>query len=200
MKTKRSMLSPEVIIGFKRLRICEAHAALCAEQGYRATTVADISSRAGVSRATFYECFENKEECFLSVLELALSELFACAEGACRGAEPEQRIEAALAATLDWVAQKPAPAWACFVESTCATPESLRRYVTAITDFAGLLRGNVPTEVSRPLTTEESLIGGVASILRFRIHNGEAQRVPDLLPNLSIFIRAPFMAWNAEAT
>lgn len=188
------MLSPEVIAGFKRLRICEAHAELCAEQGHRATTVADIASRAGASRATFYECFENKEECFLAIFERGLSELFARAEGACRVAEPEQRIEAALAAILDWVAQNPLAAWACFVESTCASPESLRRYVAAITDFAGLLRGNVPTEVERPPTTEESLIGGVASILRFRIQNGEAQRAPELLPNLTVFIRAPFMA------
>jgi hypothetical protein len=44
-----------------------------------------------------------------------------------------------------------------------------------ITELTTLLRGNVPTEVARPATTEESLIGGVASILRFRIQSGEAK-------------------------
>lgn len=194
MRPARPMLSPEIVAGFRRRRFGDAMAALCVERGYRATTIADVISRAHTSRNTFYEHFESKDECFLEVLERGVSELFSCADAACRSAEPEQRVEAALAAVLGWVAEEPTLAWVCFVESACATPESLRRYVSAVTDFATLLRGNVPTEVSRPATTEESLVGGVASILRFRIQNGEAQRVPELLPELSAFLRLPFIA------
>ncbi len=188
------MLDPEVQAAFRRRSLADALAGLCVEKGYRATTIADVASRARSSRATIYDHFENSEQIFLAILDRAIPELLSRTEAACQAAAPEQAVEAGLSAVLDWIAEEPAAAWACFVESLCATPESLRRYLEAITEFTALLRGNVPTEVPRPATTEESLIGGVAAILRHRIQNGEAERVPELLPALSGFLRAPFLA------
>ncbi|MCZ7630823.1 MAG: TetR/AcrR family transcriptional regulator [Microthrixaceae bacterium] len=37
-----------------------------AEHGYAATSVAHILGRAGVSRTTFYELFDDKADCFLA--------------------------------------------------------------------------------------------------------------------------------------
>jgi AcrR family transcriptional regulator len=195
-RTTRPMLDPRVIASFRRRRITDAFAELCAEEGYRAITVADIVARAKSSRNTFYEEFANRDEAFLAILDAAISELFGRAEAACgaAGERPEERIEAGLRAVLDWVAEQPAAASVCLVDSLSATPESLRLYLEALTRFATLLRGNVPTEVPRPRTTEESLVGGVAAILRQRIQSGEAKRVPELLPALTIFVRAPFIA------
>ena len=38
------------------------------EDGYRETRVADVIARAGVSRKTFYELFDNKQDCLLVTL------------------------------------------------------------------------------------------------------------------------------------
>jgi AcrR family transcriptional regulator len=194
MRIVRPMISAEFVADHRRRAITDALAELCVEQGYRATTIADVVARARTSRNTLYEYFDNGEQIFLTLLDRAIGELVDRTKLACRDTEPEERVEAGLAAVLAWVAEEPVPAYACFVEATCATPESFRRYLEAITEFATLLRGNVPTEIPRPSSTEESLVGGVASILRFRIVNGEAKGAPELLPELTNFLRLPFLA------
>ena len=44
-----------------------------AENGYAATTIADVVSRAGVSRKTFYEHFDGKQECFLALYDAGIA-------------------------------------------------------------------------------------------------------------------------------
>jgi AcrR family transcriptional regulator len=188
------MLDPEVQAAFKRRRIADAMAELCIQQGYRATTVEHVSRHARVSRATIYGHFENREQVFLEVLDRGITELFERTELACKVSAPESRIEAGLKAVLLWVAEEPATAWACFVEALCATPEALRRYLDALARFATMLHAAAPTEVARPKTTEESLIGGVASILSGSIRAGQAGRAPELLPQLTVFLCGPFVA------
>jgi AcrR family transcriptional regulator len=194
MTPQRPMLPAEFVADFRRRAITDALAELCVEQGYRATTIADVAARAKTGRNTLYELFENREQIFLALLDRAIGELLDRTRLACREAGREQRLEAGLAAVLSWVAEEPGLARAFFVEATCATPEAFRRYLEAITQFAALLHGNVPSEVPRPASTEESLVGGIASILRFRINNGEAKRAPALLPELTGFLRMPFIA------
>ena len=191
----RPRLDPEVQAAFKRHRIVDALAGLCVEQGYRATTIADVAHRARVGRGSIYEHFENREQIFLAVLDRATSELFERVEAACAAADErsEERVEAGLAALLAWVAVEPVAAWVCFVESLCATPESFHRYLEAIARFTALLRGALPSEVPRPETTAESLAGGVASILSGLIRAGRAESAPELLPQLTVFLRAPFL-------
>jgi AcrR family transcriptional regulator len=54
------------VISSQRDRLFEAMIAAVAEKGYGATTVADVIAGAGVSRATFYELFGDKEDCFIA--------------------------------------------------------------------------------------------------------------------------------------
>ena len=42
-----------------------------AERGYARTSVADVLRRARVSRETFYEQFDNKQDCFLASFDAA---------------------------------------------------------------------------------------------------------------------------------
>ena len=46
-----------------RERLLDAMFALCAQVGYPRLTVASLSAHAGVSTASFYECFSDKEDC-----------------------------------------------------------------------------------------------------------------------------------------
>lgn len=190
------MLDPEILAGFRRRRIGDAMAELCVEEGYRATTIAHVSRRAEVGRATIYAHFANREQIFLAVFDRGIDELLERTELACKAsaAGSKPRIEAGLDAVLSWVAEEPDTAWTCLVESLCATPESLRRYLAAMTRFATMLHDAVPTEVARPKTTEESLVGGVASILSGSIRAGRAERAPELLPQLTVFLRGPFLS------
>ena len=49
------------------------------ERGYTETTVRDVLERARMSRRTFYELFDNREECFLAAYDQARSELMVSA-------------------------------------------------------------------------------------------------------------------------
>jgi AcrR family transcriptional regulator len=190
------LLDPAIQASFKRRRIADAMADLCVEGGYRAATITKVSHRAEVSRATIYQHFENREQVLLATLDQALGELIARTETACEVARAGggPRLEAGLDAVLTWVAERPADAWVCFVESFCATPESVRRYLDAIARFTDLLAGALPAEVSRPKAIEESLVGGVASLLSGRIRAGQARLVPEMLPEITTFVRGPFLA------
>src|SRR6201995_2169886 len=48
----------------QRERLFAALVANCAEKGYEATSVEDLLKTSGVSRATFYEQFDDKLDCF----------------------------------------------------------------------------------------------------------------------------------------
>src|SRR5688572_30788948 len=54
----------------QRLRLVVALAEALTEQGYAATPVAAILDRAGVSRQTFYQLYDNKLDCFLDALDI----------------------------------------------------------------------------------------------------------------------------------
>jgi AcrR family transcriptional regulator len=47
---------------------------LFAAQGYRETSVAEITRRAGYSKGSFYRCWPSKDELFLQILERKLSQ------------------------------------------------------------------------------------------------------------------------------
>lgn len=60
----------------QRDRLVDAMIELCARIGYQDVSVAQVSSRAGVSSATFYEQFGGKEACLLAAFEAARERVF----------------------------------------------------------------------------------------------------------------------------
>jgi AcrR family transcriptional regulator len=62
-------LPRDVVLLSQRSRLIEATAHFVGTKGYLATSVADLISRAGVSRTTFYQQFKDKEDCYLYCYE-----------------------------------------------------------------------------------------------------------------------------------
>jgi AcrR family transcriptional regulator len=172
----------------------DAIAELTAERGYEATSIADIVRRAGVARKTLYDNFEGKEEVFLTALDSAIEEALQRTEAGCEARDGgwREKIEAGLGALLAYVAEQPAQARMCVIESVSATPASSARYDEAIRQFIELLRRCVPADTGLPDTIEETLVGGVAWILHQQIRRGKAEQAPDLLPELTEFVVSPY--------
>jgi AcrR family transcriptional regulator len=198
----RPSLSPEFVAVHKRRRIMNAIAELTAEQGYEATKIGDIVSRAGVARKTLYDNFEGKEEVFLAAFDAAFDEAMRRIEEDCAKVEGgwEERIEAGLAAFLSYVAEQPALARMCMIEALSATPAATERYENAMQRFVELTRQNVPQDDQLPETIEETLVGGVAWIVYQQIRRHETEKAEDLLPELSEFMLAPFHGVERAAT
>lgn len=196
----RPELPREFVAAHKQRRIMHAIAELTAEQGYEATKIADIVRRAGVARKTLYDNFVGKEEVFLAAFDAAVGEAMSRVEESCAEVEGgwEERIEAGLAAFLEYVAEEPALARMCMIEALSATPAATQRYEDAMQRFVELTKRNVPHDEGLPETIEETLVGGVAWILYQLIRRHEADKAPDLLPELSEFMLAPWLADSSE--
>ncbi|HUB99549.1 MAG TPA: TetR/AcrR family transcriptional regulator [Solirubrobacterales bacterium] len=190
------MLSADVVGNFRRLRITSALAELCVEQGYRATTITHIAKRAGCARGTIYELFDNKDEIFVTLLERVAAELFVLVDESCASAEggPSKRTETGLRALLSWVGTDPCAAWALIVEAPSGSAEAFGLHFDLLAGFAERLDRNRPGEAVLPGPVAELIVGGIASILRGLLIAGDAERAPELLPELLTYLRQPFLA------
>jgi AcrR family transcriptional regulator len=194
MSAMRPELPREFVAGHKRRRMMDAIAELTAEQGYEATKIADIVRRAAVARKTLYDNFDGKEDLFLSAVDSTLNEMRVVVEEACgRTESPEDQVVAGLEALLEFIAEHPSSTRMCMVESISATRSSARLYDAGMRDFVDLLRNGALDGSDLPQTIEESLVGGVAWILQQQIRRGEAERVGELLPELSQFVLSPYL-------
>jgi AcrR family transcriptional regulator len=194
MSAMRPELPREFVASHKRRRMMDAIADLTADGGYEATKIADIVRRAAVARKTLYDNFDGKEDLFLSAIDSTMVEARTRVEEACaQASSPEERIIAGLEALLDFVAEHPTPSRMCMVEAISATPSSARLYDAGVHEFVELFRRSAPEGADLPETIEESLVGGVAWILQLQIRRGEAERAPDLLPELSQFVLSPYL-------
>lgn len=191
----RPALPREFIAVHKRRRIMDALAELTAEQGYEATKISDIVRRAAVARKTLYDNFAGKEEVFLAAFDAAVEEMTIRVAEACAdaGSDLRERIEAALAAFLDYLAEDPSLARMCLIEALSATPATTKRYEDALQSFVEMAQRALPRDDRLPETIEETLVGGVVWIAYQQIRREEAERAADLLPELSEFMMAPYV-------
>src|SRR5258707_4599092 len=67
----RHGLSREEVEASQRTRLARATIELGTERGFASLTLTDIVGRAGVARSTFYEYFDDKQQCFLEAYDYA---------------------------------------------------------------------------------------------------------------------------------
>ena len=176
----------------QRERLLNAVVEAVAEHGYDATTIGRITGAARISRKTFYEHFEGKEDCFLAAYEMVdayVRDSMLTAPGA---AEPwPDRVRARLAALLDALARDPAVAGFYLVEPLAAGGEVAARYRDAMQLLAETLRPEPEPSGLDVEVRDQALIGGVATLIVRRLNAGAADRLPELLPDLVELVLAP---------
>src|SRR5882724_5686675 len=139
----RHGLTREAVIASQRGRLVDAMAQVVAEKGYAAATVADVVERAGVSRRTFYEQFEDKEACCLAAYDVGLAAVLARIRDAVEvnpAAGWRDRARAGVEAFLALLASEPAFAQALQVEILTAGPAALDRRAGMVVMFGGIWR------------------------------------------------------------
>jgi len=186
-----------------RERILVAMAEVVAKRGYQGTTIEHIVKRAGVSRATFYEHFENREDCLLAGFADAAVELQSRMEAAAAEAAAwPERVRAALAAFLDYSAANPAIARTCIVESVTAGPVAMEHYERALKTFVPLFRQGRDVEKATgelPDDLEDLIIGGLVWMVHQRLLRNEIDEIPGLLPTMLEFALVPYLGEEQTA-
>lgn len=171
----------------QRERLFAALVATVAENGYEATTVADLVKLSGVSRSAFYRHFEDKQACFLAAVEaLVEPTLKRIADEAGAAAEPE-RAQRAFELLVELIVRQPAAAKMCIVEVYAAGPEGavmVDRMMDAATALAQRLLEQVPERRGLPPELVRSIVGGIQKVIHKRLYRGQEDQLLDLVPQL----------------
>jgi len=187
----------------QRNRIHQAMIEVVSERGYPETRVVDVIGVAGVSRKTFYELFESKEDCFLAAYDGLLDNLLGDAADAfeSKAGDPwAERVAAALEALLEHLAAHPDEARFAIVEVLAAGPKALARRDAALRQFSGFLEsGRGESSVDLPGITAIAVVGGINELLYSEILHGAVGRLPSRLPDLMFWVTLPFLGADAAA-
>jgi AcrR family transcriptional regulator len=202
----RHGLPRDFVVHNQRERLIAGLAEAVAEKGYGGTTIADITRHAAVSRRTFYEHFDGKDECFVAAFDTVTEQLRGRIDEAYEGdQEWTVAIGAAIAAMLSFLASEPNLARLAMVEALVAGPVVVERYDAAVQTFLPYLeagREGRPKAVLKRLSdsTEEALVGGMVSLIARRIVAGQTDQLESLQPDLVEFVLAPYVGNDEAAT
>jgi AcrR family transcriptional regulator len=160
------------------------------ELGYGDATVAQVVERAGVSRATFYEHFASREECFLAAYRLKASAALAAVRAGAAARPLAERAQAILEVLVEELAADPAAARLVLVEAMAAPAavravhdESIARSELHVARF--LERQQGAAELQVPAV---GLLGGIAGVLAARAFEGATDSSSTLSGDLSRWV------------
>lgn len=200
----RHGLPREFIAQNQRERIITALVDTVAERGYNATTVANITKAAAVSRRTFYEHFADKEACYLAAYEMVADHIRDSMQVAAQSfGDWPQQVRAALATMLRFLAGEPELARVVMIEPVAAGGEIAARHRQSMQGFVEILKAGRPEHAGeRPLpeATEATLVGGIVSLIVREINAGRTDKLEALLPDLVELTLAPYLGGEQAAT
>jgi AcrR family transcriptional regulator len=190
----------------EREQLLEAMVRVAAAKGYEAATVTDVVELAGLSRATFYESFDDKAACFLEAYDAVIDVLVAHVTSAFEAAVGEpwpQRIAAGLGALVDLIGGEAEIARMAMVEVTAAGEQARERYRAALARFTPFLEegrswssqgGELPADTAR------FAIGGATSIIFDEVRAGRGPELKRVLPDLVFAVLMPYLGPEAAET
>jgi AcrR family transcriptional regulator len=191
-------LPREHVSEIQRLRILGAMGEVASERGAGSVTVAHVVARAGVSRRTFYDLFEDREACFLQAFQEALAQASTGVLEAYRASGSwRERTRAALWAALVFCDAHPAAARLCVVEALAAGPRALEYRGTVLAQLIAAVdegRTEMPKGAREPAPlTADGVIGAVLSVIHARLLQAEHPPLTELLGELMSMIVGPYL-------
>ncbi|HTA15886.1 MAG TPA: TetR family transcriptional regulator [Solirubrobacteraceae bacterium] len=188
---------PERVLSIQRARILAGMVEECARRGAASVSVAHVVGRAGVSRRTFYEVFQDREDCFLAAFDDGVARATQCAlAGYNPSARWAERLRAALVGLLRFLDVESDMGRLLIVGSLGAGARALARrrdvlaQLTAAVD-EGRDLSKAGDEFS--LLTAEGVVGGVLSVLHSRLQQDTTTPLVELTSPLMSMIVLPYL-------
>lgn len=159
----------------QRRRLLNAMTETCARRGYSQSTVADAVARAGVSRASFYEYFADKEHCFTAALEHYHAQFLSQVQDGVSHHAGGEISHAAIRALLGFARRDPDAMQLLIHEALAGGEDSAHIYDQLLEDTTKIIEQaerehGAEQRLILPLRT---LLGGVCQGLWPPLHNGE---------------------------
>lgn len=185
----------------QRSRMLTAAVQAVEDVGYAGMTVAQVISRAKVSRKTFYDVFVDREDCFLAAFDEAVAQGRVLAVDAYeQEADWREGMRAALERLLAFMDEEPGLARLCIVEALAAGPRVLEHRARVLDELAaavdlGRSAGNAAREP--PEVTAEGVVGAVFAVIHTRLLEGQRKPLSNLLAPLMSMIVLPYLGTRA---
>jgi AcrR family transcriptional regulator len=193
----RHGLSPTEVIESQRLRLLDGVMRATAGRGFSEVRVADILGHAGVSRKTFYENFDDKEECLLAAYDSEMGELLKVAAEAFGDPALTSwpvRARAGLIAFLKRLSENPEASRVCFIDVIGAGEKAIIKREATLRNFTYFIdaaRGESDNEV--PGRTAFALLGGLSEMISSELLHGNPEQLEELAPDLVYLMCLPFL-------
>jgi AcrR family transcriptional regulator len=175
----------------QRGRLFAAAAAVFARVGYADATAEAIAREAGMSKATFYEHFGNKEDCIVALFDAATDMILeAMRDAAARedAADPPARVHTTLGAFLNTLANFPNESQTLLVEIVGAGPRAMERRDRALEAVAQYLEELNQHDAERGITPRLApfdafaIVGAVVELASRQIRTGVPADIRELEP------------------
>jgi AcrR family transcriptional regulator len=185
----------------QRRRMLLAMSEVLAEHGYEEASIGRVCKRAGVSRRTFYEIFDDRDECLLVAFDAAVERIAEPVLAAWQGSGSwRERIRGALSALLEQLDAESAAARVCVVETLKAGPsvmERRARVVSVLVDAVEQGREDARPGSEPPPLAGQGVVGGALSVLHTRLleapPSGPCPPLSDLAGALMAMIVHPYL-------
>jgi AcrR family transcriptional regulator len=193
----RPRISEEEVIENHRLRILYAAARMAERKGYIATTVADITTFAGVDGRVFYGLFTDKQDAFLAVHELGYAQLMDLTSKAFFSGKtwPLRSWEAGRALT-QVLEDNPLVAHVGFVEAYAVGPAAIQRVEDSHIAFTFFLHEGLvyrPQEHPPSGLAMEAIVTGIFEIIYLQSRDRGTPEVAAMLPHIAHLWLTPFL-------
>ncbi|MEA2180309.1 MAG: hypothetical protein QOG77_3606 [Solirubrobacteraceae bacterium] len=189
-------------------RLSEAAAAVFARMGYADATAEAIAREAGMSKATFYEHFGNKEECILGLFDRAMTRLIGAMQAVAdeqTDITPTERYRRSIQALLQVVAEYPDHAQTLLVEMIGAGPRAADRRDSFLTAIAAYIEQRNAQDADAGLAPRLAspddafaVVGGTLELASRQIRTGVPEDIRDLEPVIERLIRGVLIAAEGQ--
>jgi AcrR family transcriptional regulator len=175
-------------------RLSDAAAAVFARVGYADATAEAIAREAGMSKATFYEHFSNKEDCIIALFDRAMDRLIEAmvtAREQNAHMEPAQRYAISIRGMLSVADTYRNHAQTLLIEIIGAGPRAMARRDAFLDAIAGYIAErnaqDAEAGMARPLEAREdayAVVGAALELASRQIRTGVPEDIMDLAPSI----------------
>lgn len=159
-----------------------------ARHGFAGTTLRELVGLAGVSKSTFYEHFESKEDCFLVTFDEIVDRLGAQVGEAYRsGGDFRQRLTAGLTAFMNLAVEQPAAASLAAVESLTLGAPGVEHRERASHVFEALIQqsfDHAGGESRVSPVTVRAIVAGIRGVAYRNLRSGRREELPGTVGDL----------------
>jgi AcrR family transcriptional regulator/DNA-binding MarR family transcriptional regulator len=187
----------------QRARMLIGAVEVIGDLGYGGMSVARVCARAGVSRRTFYDLFEDREDCFLEVFEETVARACVVAQDAASGESTWRgRVRAGLSALLLFAGDEPVLGSLLVKDALGCGPIVLQARARRLETLHGIIdqgRDEAQAGGELPPLTAEGTVGAVLAVIYMRMLERDRRPLIELLNPLMSMIVLPFLGRGAAA-